>query len=72
MMSCVESDVHPENVNQSGEVSGVVCIRRVIAVSVLEVVGSQQPVQSKRLRNQHQQYELLPVEHQQQNPQRTD
>ena len=41
-------------------------------MSVLKIIGSQKPMQSKQLGNQNQAKEFLPVENEEKNPNRTD
>ncbi len=69
VVSRMESDIHPEQIHGSREVASVVDFRFVIAMGVLKIVGSKQPVQTERLWNCHQQDELSPIKDQQPEPQ---
>jgi hypothetical protein len=68
----MKPDVHPNQVDCSGEVSSVVYLRFVIAMGMLEVVGAKQPMQSECLWDCHQQDEISPIKNEQRDPQGAD
>lgn len=72
VMGSVEPDVHPRNVHRSGEVSSIVDVGIIVAMSMLKVVRTQQPMQPECLGDRHQQQELLPINHRQQQLRPTD
>lgn len=62
VMNRVKPNVEPEQVDRACEVSRKVNMGFVIAMRMLQVVCTEQPMKAKTLRNQYEQDEFLPIQ----------